>query len=188
MQAAEGSKIRQLFEREERDFMLTRARVKMRAPLENIEVGEFKIAGVSEGERAEFPRWVAEELVKLGLAEMEEEPFENEIFRAVTREKMYASPQLSTLNPEFYIRMRRRLSIIGEGVESGKTRREDYERLKSSCYDLIGRRLSKLLSLSSSMTSLETLGDKVTPEEREFFLLCQSISKEWKSALLGEWI
>jgi hypothetical protein len=81
--------------------------------------------------------------------------------------------------------MRRRLAVIKVGSEKGKYRREDYEKLKATCYDLIGRRLSKLLSMSSS-TTLQTIGDKITPEERFFFTSSRSFSDEWKSSLLGD--
>jgi len=115
---------------------------------------------------------------------MQEEPFDVEIFRALTREKLLASLQLSPLEASFYLRMRRRLAIIRVGLEGGKYRREDYERLRRASYDLIGRRLSKLLSISSS-ASLDTISDRITPEEKEFFTLCSSISTGWKQALLG---
>lgn len=153
--------------------------------MESMEVGDHEIPRLKEGEAAELPRWVAEELAELNAAEIQEEPFEGEIFKALTREKMLGAPQLSPLQTNFYLRMRRRLATIKEGTETGKYRREDYEKLKGSCYDLIGRRLSKLLSMSSS-ASLQTIGDKITPEERVFFTISRSFSDEWKRALLGE--
>ena len=70
-------------------------------------------------------------------------------------------------------------------METGKYRREDYEKLKNTSYDLIGRRLSKLLSMSSS-ANVKTIADRITPEEKAFFSMCSSISTGWKKALLGE--
>jgi hypothetical protein len=180
------SSVKKLFEQRERDFLLSHVRITMRRSVENIDVGEFSLERAKEGEIIELPRWVAEEFAHLNLGEMEEEPFENEIFKAIAREKMMGAPQLSTLQPDFYIRMKRKLVMIKQGVESGRFRREDYERLKSGCYDLIGRRLSKLLSLSSASTTLDMISDKLTPEEKVFFSTAQSLSKEWKEALLGE--
>ena len=178
--------IKELFDQRERDFLLSPVRVTMNAQLENIDVGDFRIASLSNGENVEMPRWVAEELAELKLCEVEEEAFEVEILRALTREKMLGSPQLSALQPDFYLKMRRRLRIVRQGVEAGRYRREDHERLKSSCYDLIGRRMSKLLSMSGSSSGLEAVMDKLTQEEKSFFSSSQSLSKEWKDALLGE--
>jgi DNA replication factor GINS len=178
--------IKELFDQRERDFLLSPVRVTMSAQLDNIEVGDFRIGSLSDGQNVEMPRWVAEELAELKLCVVEEEAFEGEILRALTREKMLGSPQLSALQSDFYLRMRRRLRMVRQGVESGRYRREDFERLKSSSYDLIGRRLSKLLSLSGSSSGLEAISDKLTQEEKAFFVSAQSLSKEWKDALLGE--
>ena len=93
--------------------------------------------------------------------------------------------QLSSLPPDFFLRMRRRLVQLETAVKGGKGRREDYEKLRNASYDILGMRLGKLLSLSSSSTTLSSIADKLTPEEREFFGVAQSISKEWKQALLG---
>ena len=101
--------IKELFDQRERDFLLSLVRVTMSAQLENIDVGDYRIGSLSDGESVEMPRWVAEELAELKLCEVEEEAFEGEILKALTREKMLGSPQLSSLQPDFYLRMRRRM-------------------------------------------------------------------------------
>lgn len=174
-----------MLEQREREFLLTKSRVTMRSSLENIAVGDFKIESLKEGESADLPRWVAEELVAMNMAEMAEEPFETEIFKALGREKMMGPLQLSGLQQDFYPRMKRRLRQIESAMGSGRVRRDEYERLRSSCYDLVGIRLGKLLSLSSSSTNIASISDKLTPEERAFFRVSQDISKGWKEALLG---
>ena len=180
-----GADVSRLFEQREREFLLAPVRVTMKASTDDIEVGDVLLKKAKEGERLEMPRWVAEELAELGLVELQEEPFEVEILKALTREKILASLQLSPLEPNFYVRMRRRLTAIRVGVERGKYRREDYEKLRMSSYDLIGRRLSKLLSMSSS-ANVQTIADKITPEEKVFFRMSASISAAWKKALLGD--
>jgi len=177
--------IRELFEQREREFMLGKARVKMRASLENIEAGEYGIESLSEGQSVELPRWVAEELVGLNLAEASDEPFEVEVFRALSKEKMMGPLQLSTLPENFYILMRRRMGYLEDAADEGRVRREEFEKFRAVCYDLVGMRLSKLLSLSSSSANASDFGDKLAPEERAFFGGAQSMSAGWKAALLG---
>jgi len=177
--------VAKIFEQREREFLLAPVRVTMKSATEQIEVGDLILNKAKEGERLEVPRWVAEELAELELAELQEEVFDVEIFKALTREKILPSPQLSSLDPNFYIRMRRRLTAVRLGVERGRYRREDYEKLKTASYDLIGRRLSKLLSISSS-ANVQTIADRITPEEKAFFSMSSSISAAWKKALLGE--
>ena len=178
--------LRELFQQRERDYLLSNVKVSMRSAVENIEVGDLKVEKLREGETAELPRWVAEEFASLGLAEVTEEPFETEILKSLSREKMIGAFQLSNLAPDFYLRMKRRLAYLRDAARAGRVRKEDYERLRASSYDLIGIRLGKLLSLSSSSTTLSAIADKVTPEEKVFFATAQSLSKEWKKVFLGE--
>ena len=177
--------LRQMLERREREYLLGTSRAKMRSSVENLDVGDFHIERLSEGESVELPRWVADELVAQGMAEVTEPPFENEIYSSLSKEKMMGPLQLSSLPPDFYVRMRRRLGALNAAVTEGKARREDFERMRAVCYDLVGIRLSKLLSLSSSSTPASTLADRLAPEEASFFSLSQSLSKEWKAGLLG---
>jgi GINS complex protein helical bundle domain len=175
-----------LFEQREREFMLAKVRVKMRTSVENIDAGDYKIESMQAGQSAELPRWVAEELTSLNLAETSDEPFETEIFRALSKEKMMGPLQLSALPEDFYLRMRRRVEYLGNAVRDGRVRKEEHEKLKGVCYDLIGMRLSKLLSLSSSSTKASDMGEKLSPEEKAFFNMAQASSLEWKAALLGD--
>ncbi len=174
-----------MLERREREYLLGTARARMRSSVENLELGDFHVDHLAEGETVDLPRWVADELVAQGMAEAAESPFESEIFNALSKEKMMGPLQLSALPAEFYVKMRRKLGVMGAAVAEGKSRKEDYERLRAVCYDLVGIRLSKLLALSSSSTPASVLDQKVTPEESAFFALSQSLSKEWKSGLLG---
>lgn len=177
--------LKQMLERREREYLLGKTSIRMRSALENLDVGDFRIEQLSEGESIELPRWVADQLIGQGLAEAVEGPFENEIFRILGKEKMMGPLQLSTLPGDFYVKMRRRLGQLVGGVAEGKVNKQELDRLRAVCYDLVGMRLSKLLSLSSSSTPASSMGDKLTPEESAFFAVSQSLSKEWKGGLLG---
>ena len=181
----EQRSVKSILDERERDFALSKTRVTMKSSLENIDLGDYKIDGVREGESVELPRWVAEELVRTNLADATEEPFETEIVKALSREKMMGPLQLSPLPQDFYVRMRRRLAHLDGAVKEGRVKREDHDRVKASSYDLIGIRLSKLLSLSSTSASAASLGDKLTAEEKAFFSTAQSFSREWREAMLG---
>jgi len=177
--------VKELLDRREREYLLGIAKTKMRSSVENLEVGDFHIEKLSEGETVELPRWVADELVGQGMAESADTPFENDVFSALSREKMMGPLQLSTLPSNFYVRMRRRIGALGAKVAEGRARKEELEHLRAVCYDLVGIRLSKLLALSSSSTPASSMADKLTPEESAFFAISQSLSKEWKAGLLG---
>jgi hypothetical protein len=179
------SALRQMLDQRDRAYMLGTTRTRMRSSLENLDVGDFHIDKLSEGGTVELPRWVAEELVSLKLAEVDEEPFDVQVLRALSKEKLMGPMQLSPLQEDFYIRMRRRLAYLAKAVQEGRARKEDVDRLRAACYDIVGMRLNKLLSLSGSSVSASTLADRLTPDEASFFATSQSMSKEWKTALLG---
>ena len=164
--------------------MLTKSKVKMRNSVENLDAGDYRIEHLDEGQSVELPRWISEELVELKLADSQEERFEDELSRTLSKEKMMGPLQLSYLPPDFYMRMRRRLVSVAAAV-GGEARKEDFEKLRNACYDIIGMRLSKLLSLSSSSSQGSSLADRLAPEEDAFFTVSQSLSKEWRAALLG---
>ena len=157
----------------------------MKTSVENLEVGDFRIDRLGEGETVDLPRWVAEEIIAKGMAEEAGAPFENEVFNALSKEKMMGPLQLSALQPDFYVKMRRRLATMENGLAEGRVRKEDFDKLRTGCYDLLGIRLSKLLSLSSSSPQPSSMADRLTPEEAAFFALTQSLSKEWRTGLLG---
>ena len=177
--------LKQMLERREREYLLGNARTKMRSSVESLDVGDFHAERLSEGDSVELPRWVADELVSQGMAEPADPPFENEVFNALSKEKMMGPLQLSTLPADFYVRMRRRLGSLSAAAGEGKARKEDLDRLRAVCYDLVGIRLSKLLSLSSSSTPASSLLERLNPEEASFFAVSQSLSKEWRAAILG---
>ncbi len=184
--ARELSEVVNLFEQRERDYLLSKTRVKVTSSLEKLDAGDYKIESVQAGESIELPRWMAEELVVSKLAETQEESFETEVFKALSREKMMGPLQLSVLREDFYIRMRRRVGQTRRWVEEGTVKKEEYEKLKKFCYDLVGMRLGKLLSVSSSSSNYSDIGERLTPEEKAYFEVSKRSSLEWKKALLGE--
>ncbi len=173
-----------MIERKEREFMLSKTRVRMKTSVENLNAGDYRTEALSEGQSVEIPRWIAEEFVELKLAEPLEERFEDELSRALSKEKMMGPLQLSTLPPDFYMRMRRKLASLS-GRAGSEMKKEDADRMRIACYDLVGMRLSKLLALSSSSAHGSALTEKLVPEEEAFFSISQSLSADWRAALLG---
>ncbi|MBI3840548.1 MAG: hypothetical protein HY297_01090, partial [Thaumarchaeota archaeon] len=118
MNSAEGS-VSRILQQREREYAMSKVRVKMRLSIENLELGEFRLDKLNEGEWTELPRWVADELVGQGMAETDEKPVEAEIFNALSREKMMGPLQLSALPSDFYVRLRRRLEFLKLAVADG---------------------------------------------------------------------
>jgi len=168
----------------ELEYILSPVKITMKRGLPNIETLSFKLEETKEGDLIEVPRWVSEVLVDMGFAEVQGEPFEVEVFKVLSRERIQGSLQLSTLKGDFYLKMKRYLGNLKLKSERNGAFKPDFERFSVSAYDLITLRLSKLLYLASSSSTPQDLFEKITPEERELFNEAHRMVDGWRRAVL----
>ncbi|MCP8322336.1 MAG: DNA replication complex GINS family protein [archaeon] len=164
-------------------FLLVPVKVIIKQDLPAIEIGSVNLPEAHEGDVIEVPRWVAEIMVQMNFAELQEESFNLELFKALSRERMQDPSQISTLKADFYPEMKRRMKLTKSMMERDESLKEVYEKFSSSAYDLIALRTSKLLYLASSPLSPD-LEKKITPEEKNLFELIRSIIENWRKAIL----
>jgi len=120
----------------------------------------------------------------MAFAEIQEESFNLELFKALSRERMQDPSQISTLKADFYLKMKRQIKLMKAMMEKDESSKEVYEKFSSSAYDLIALRTSKLLYLAGSSTLSPDLERKTTPEERILFEFIRSIIENWKKAII----
>ena len=164
-------------------FLLTPVKVIIKQGLPAIEIGSVNLPEAHEGDVIEVPKWVAEIMVQMDFAEIQEESFDLELFKALSRERMQDPSQISTLKSDFYPEMKRKMKSMKSMMERDESLKEAYEKFSSSAYDLIALRTSKLLYLASSPLSPD-LERKITPEEKNLFELIRSIIEDWKKTIL----
>jgi len=164
-------------------FLLTPVKVIIKQGLPAIEIGSVNLPEAHEGDVIEVPKWVAEIMVQMDFAEIQEESFDLELFKALSRERMQDPSQISTLKSDFYPEMKRKMKSMKSMMERDESLKEAYEKFSSSAYDLIALRTSKLLYLASSPLSPD-LERKITPEEKKLFELIRSTIEDWKKAVL----
>lgn len=165
-------------------FLLIPVKVIIKQNLPSIEIGSINLPETHERDVIEVPRWVAEIMVQMGFAELQEESFDLELFKALSRERMQDPSQISTLKADFYVKMKRQMNLIKAMMKRDESLKEAYEKFSSSTYDLIALRTSKLLYLAGSSTLSPDLEMKMTPEEKNLFELIRSIIDDWKKAIL----
>ena len=141
----------------------------MKQKLPRIDIGSIHLEPMNEGDTIELPRWVAEVLLDMGVSEIQEENFSSEVFKAVTREKIAGNDQLSTLRPDFYLKVRRQLSFVSESPYQKPSNLPELEKTRTLVYDLVALRLRKILSLAVSLSTPIDIRDKLTPEEYQIF-------------------
>ena len=133
----------------------------------------------------ELPRWQAEALAEEGIAELAEETFDLELSKAASRERIQGNDQISTMHPDFYLRMRRHLGSLLAKAEGNGTRMEEYRRVSVLAYDLLTIRTSKILRFAASSTAPQDLFTKITPEEKLLFDHIHGIVDAWRRSVLN---
>ena len=144
----------------------------------------FHLDETKEGDSVEVPRWVGEILVETGFADAQEESLEIEISRALSRERIQGSLQLSTLKKDFYLKVRRHLNYLERKGEIDEAAKPEHERFSVSAYDLITLRLGKLLYFGSSSSTPQDLLEKITPEEEKLFNGAHDVVESWRKTVL----
>jgi hypothetical protein len=165
-------------------FLLTTVKAIIKQSLPSIEIGSVSLPETHEGDVIEVPRWIAEVMAQMGFVEIQEESFDIELFKALSRERIQESSQISTLKSDFYHRMKRHTNLMRSLMERDENLGKDYEKLSLSVYDLINLRTSKLLYLVASSPLSPDLEKKLTPEEKELFNSIRSIIENWKRIIL----
>ncbi len=159
-------------------YLLASTRLKVKQKIPKIDIGSIHLEPLNEGDAVDLPRWVAEVLIRLDICESQEESFASEVFKAVTREKIAGVDQLSTLRPDFYLKIRRNLAFANATKPSTVP---EVEKTRILIYDLIALRLRKILAIAASLSPPTDIRDKLTPEEYQIFDSVYSLLQSWRS-------
>jgi hypothetical protein len=161
-------------------YLLSNTRLRARQKTPKIDIGSVHLEPMNEGDAVDLPRWVAEVLIRLELCESQEESFASEVFKAVTREKIAGPEQLSTLRPDFYLKIRRHLAFANDPNAKSSSISE-IEKTRTLIYDLIALRLRKILSVANSLSPPTDIREKLTPEEYQIFDSVYNLLQSWRN-------
>jgi len=143
----------------------------------DIKLNIFNISvDAKQNDTQSVPRWFADILQESGLAEVQEQDIGVDLLRALSRERIAGSEQISALKPEFYIRLN---DFIKKktGVER--------EKLNVSMQDIVLLRLGKITHFARSAPLTPDLEQKLTYEEKTLFRSIHKASKDFKECVLG---
>jgi DNA replication factor GINS len=143
----------------------------------DVKVNIFNISvDAKENDTQTVPRWLANILQENGLAEVQGQDMGVDLLRALSRERIAGSEQLSALKSDFYIRL--------HDFIRNKTGMER-EKLNVSMQDIVLLRLSKITHFARSAPLTPDLEQKLTYEEKTLFQLIHKASKDFKECVLG---
>lgn len=129
------------------------------------------------GEILSIPRWVAEVLSTEKLAEVQDTDMVVALKQAIVKENVQGDFDLSTLEPEFYIKMNTFMQRLPP---------QDRDKLESMLNSLIRKRQGKIVRLADSAKMSADLAKKLTVEERVMFDYIYNNSAEFKKQVLGD--
>jgi len=129
-----------------------------------------------ENDLQNIPRWLAGILEESGMVEIQVQDMSVDLLRALSRERIAGSDQLSALKPDFYVR-------LNAYIESRKD--SEREKLSISMQDLVLLRLGKIIHLARSAPLNPDLEQKLTYEEKTLFQLIHKASSDFKEHVLG---
>ncbi len=139
-------------------YMLEDVRVRF---LTNVNIDIFDISiNAKQDDTNLIPRWLANILKDDNLVEINEQDMSIELTRALSREKITGSDQLTQLKPDFYIKVNR---FIDDAKENEK------EKLIIYLHDLVDARLWKILNIVRSSNLSPEIEQKLTIEEKILF-------------------
>jgi hypothetical protein len=165
-------------------YLLSGTRLKILQNTTKQDVGSIHLENMNQGDVVEVPRWIAEILIEMGVAESQEESFASEVFKAVNREKMAGDNQIATLRTDFYLKIRRHLASSSSTVKP--TDLAELERTRTLIYDLVALRLRKILSVSFALSPPTDIKEKLTPEEYQIFDTVYELLQSWRRAIMEE--
>ncbi len=154
-------------------YMLEDVKVRM---LKNVNINIFDIKiNAKQDDTNLIPRWLAYILRSNNLAEINEQDMSIELTRALSREKISSSDQLTQLKPDFYIKLNK---IMRE------MRENEREKLLIYMNDLLDIRLWKIINIARSAALTPDLEQKLTIEERILFNTIYKAISEFKDRVL----
>ncbi len=165
-------------------YMLSGTRLKVLQNIPKLEIGSIHLDGMTQGDTAELPRWIAEVLTSLGLCETQEESFASEVFKAVTREKMAGENQIADLRHDFYLKIKRHLAFASKLVNTKRTNVTELDRTRTLIYDLTALRIRKILQIASTLSPPQDIKEKLTPEEYHVFEAVSGLLRSWRAIIM----
>lgn len=151
-----------------------------------IELAGLKVGPFQKGRGYEVRFWIAQELVKVGIARFHEDELLNliKLNKVHWKERVQSSQQITSLPQDFYPRLRRYLFDLEETALRKPEERRKYERAVGLSQDIVNLRLKKIVSLASSPAQTHQILRNLTKEERVFYERLYAIVSEIRTKIL----
>lgn len=157
------------------DYLLKEIRV---IYLKDVEIllPPFISISANEGDMTSVPRWISIILSKQGLIEIHDEDDLSYIKRALNRERISSGHILSSIDPDFYVRVNNYLRNIDE---------KERESLIVSLNPFIASRIQKIVKISASSPMVPETEEKLSLEEKLLYEDFYKMTSNFKKLVLN---
>jgi len=145
------------------------------------------VGPLEEGREYDVKYWVARQLEKAGIARIrEEEQLDIKKLNNIHWKEsgIVHAHQLSTLEEDFYPKLRRYLADLKRGAIGNPEKMREYEKVVRMSQDIVNCRLRKIVSLASSPEQTNQALRDLAQEEQTLYERLHTIISEWKSKIL----
>ncbi|MDI6805423.1 MAG: DNA replication complex GINS family protein [Candidatus Bathyarchaeia archaeon] len=153
---------------------------------------EIKLAGLNvgpfdEGNEYEIQFWIAQELVKAGIARFREDERLDaaKLYKIQWTERVQTAGQIPKLPENFYPKLRRYLIELKEEASKNTEKIREYEKIKHLTQDVLNARLKKIVSLASAPAQIEQTLKNLTVEERILYDQLYNIMQKWRTQIMN---
>ncbi|MBO3802746.1 MAG: DNA replication complex GINS family protein [Candidatus Brockarchaeota archaeon] len=165
----------------EADFLNSPAKVKVLVGGHKIRTGEGNVIELEAGTTVELERWIAEELVKSGIAAPRDE---DQLDRVALNRLRWLETSVSSDYPRplpqgFYPLARRLLS--GARAANQAIAGE----VDSAVREIVNARVRKVLRFASAPNHVTDVYDSLQPEEQLLYNVVRNCLNAWKEGVLG---
>jgi DNA replication factor GINS len=155
------------------EYMLEDVRITYRHDMK-MELDDI-IIDAKQGDISSLPRWIAKILVKQDIIEVQDNDISAYISRSLNRERIAKPHDLSSLDPNFYIRVNDYL----EGLKENER-----EKFIVSLNSFVASRLQKIVKLAAASPLSPELKEKLSVEETELYRLIHIFSSFFRQEVL----
>ena len=139
-------------------------------------VADIKVDGV-QGDTVNMPQWIGKILSDNHMGTLDAPDMITELKQALSKEKMVGEYQMSTLDPNFYIKLKESMKELN---------RDDFDKVESMMLELFRMRRGKLVRIADSIKLNSELYSKLTVEENVFYKTIYDNSKEFERQVTGD--
>ena len=150
-----------------------------------INVGQESLGPFRTGQEIDAPRWVAEELVRSGIARWRDEDKLDlaTLSKMHWRETIPTSRQIPPIGADFYQKLSRLLADLRAQSRSDPSKGRDFEKAVQLSKDISNCRIRKIVSLAAAPAQTEDVLTNLAGEERSLYRSLSRIVIDWRSKI-----